>query len=310
MDEHETALDVIFELSQALRAAPTTISGQRKSEALLAQLIFQAERLYQAEDDQATDQVVKLLVDILTLLETCAGRHLLYVRQLALLAAANKLLVVTSCSKGVAPEKQKELIATVNAIRKKMASKRVPSKPIVSLALLGAQLTQLESGVVALPIKGEVGRAIASGAKFVVGAAKSFVMMKLDDDLLQGTKELIAQGATAARRQFAKPAFTELLLCDQVSASRKRPQQEDGGISYKELLELRDRHFSKLDSRWELKASVAWSMTEVLVGCEDPHENQTHDARMVQLPSKVWLKRLTCVHTSRSKRTQYRPAGR
>eukprot|EP00966_Prymnesium_polylepis_P216406 5009781-Prymnesium_polylepis.1 len=47
------------------------------------------------------------------LFEGCAGRHPLHVRQLALLSAANKLLVVTSCGKGVLPEKQKELLAAV-----------------------------------------------------------------------------------------------------------------------------------------------------------------------------------------------------
>ena len=116
------------------------------------------------------------------------------------------------------------------------------------------------------------------------------MMMKLDEDLLQGTKELISQGATAARRSFAKPAFTELLLCDQVGVSRKRLRLDEGGAapSHKELIKLCERHFLKLDSRWELKASVVWSMTEVLVGCESrsvraltsrPHTAPSHRPR-------------------------------
>ena len=41
----EPALDSLLELVPALKAAPATASGQRKSEALYSRLVFQSDRL-------------------------------------------------------------------------------------------------------------------------------------------------------------------------------------------------------------------------------------------------------------------------
>ena len=70
--------------------------------------------------------------------------------------------------------------------------------------------------------------------------------MSLDDELLKGTKDLMQVGGTMARRHFAKPCYTELLVVDQVGIARKRDGGgRDGGTppSFAELLELRERHF-------------------------------------------------------------------
>ena len=163
--------------------------------------------------------------------------------------APNARLAIVYGGRGVDPAAQEKLLTSVHAIRRKLARKRGQRKPVACVSLLGAQmtqvsphltlrnmlpgrarrvcsflnpslthlpcalgLTQLEAGVVSLPIKKEMASVAASGARVVVGAVKSFAMMKLDEELLRGTKELLQLGGTAARRAFAKPAFEELRL--------------------------------------------------------------------------------------------------
>ena len=260
--EDQSALEALLELRPALLATPTAASA--KVDALLSKLVCQSERLLFEEADGGPE-VLELLEALLRAFEACAGRHPLHTRQLALCGAANKLLVVVAHAEGVEPQEQERLLRAVQTIRKKLACRRGPAKPVVCLSLLGTHLTQLEAGVVTLHIRGKGWRAVKSGVRVTMGAVKSVVMMRLDDDLLKGTKELLAAGSNAARRQLAEPAFTELLFVDQVRASRKRPPDGAGGLSHTELFALRDRHFVKYASgRWELKASVVWSVAEVL----------------------------------------------
>ena len=61
-------------------------------------------------------------------------------------------------------------------------------------------------------------------------------MMKLDEELLRGTKELLILGGSAARRQFARPCYEELVLVDSLGSDRKLSAK--AGVSFRELLAL------------------------------------------------------------------------
>lgn len=274
-------LVALRDISDAVKRAPVVLTSKQSTtlEATLAKLVLHSERVAARSPEgaaEAEDCGISL-TNLLEALLQCLARSGLHSRAVILLAAANHVLASMCGSKGVSQKVQADIMGQIQALRRRGACTRSPERPVVSLSLVGVLLTQLEAGAACLPISGERGAAASAGVKMVMGAAKSFAMMKIDDDLLKGTKELLQVGGTMARRQFARPCYTELLLIDQTGCERKRGEAapgaggNDGGgqRSFRELFILRERHFGTYgNGRWEAKAAVAWAITAALVGSE------------------------------------------
>ena len=266
------ALDELRELARAAKESPVHAAPRKLAQIravhskLVRHSVDIARKIDLSRDEQSIVSVLSgALTDLLEAMEASAGRTLLHTRTVCLAMAANRLLSVLCGSVGVSHDEKQALLKRVQHVRKVAACKSCPDTPAVSLSLLGLQLTQLESGVVCLPSKGEKAHVAMASGRVLIGAVRSFAMMKLDEELLRGTKELLILGGSAARRQFARPCYEELVLVDSLGADRKLSAK--AGVSFRELLALRERNFGTYSNgRWEAKASVVWATAEALIG--------------------------------------------
>ena len=203
-DVYEASLDGLRKLASAARETPACVAPRKLAEVrkILSKLVRHADevaRKFNSSTPLEQDDCASALSELLEALEASAGRPQLYARAVCLAMAANRLLSVLCGGVGASPEKQQALLTLVQRARRATACSRCPDRPVVSLSLLGLQLTQLEAGVVCLPVKGENQRVAMAGGRVLVGVVRSCALWKLDEEVLRGTMELLKLGSSAAR---------------------------------------------------------------------------------------------------------------
>ncbi|KAK3264708.1 hypothetical protein CYMTET_26569 [Cymbomonas tetramitiformis] len=211
----------------------------------------------------------------------CAKSSELRGRLICVLRCADRLLTAAMTSSGrLAGKLVASWQAKLGALRKVCAQVQVTcgdEQGALGGAVLELSLTRLEIRLAQLPREDAAGNVAAAGANVVVGLCKSFLMMKLDDNLVTGLKQTAGLAADATRKGMTKQCFTELALMDQLAVltgglPAKAVCTEAVSEEMMQYLEhLQERHFHRREGgeweptpgRWEPKAAFAELLAEV-----------------------------------------------
>ncbi|KAK3267155.1 hypothetical protein CYMTET_24277, partial [Cymbomonas tetramitiformis] len=234
--------------------------------------------VYGDSESEPFGQVVDSLINAAA---RCAKSPELWARLICVLRCAERLLTAAMTSPGLVIAKR---VATwqaeLGALRQVCAKVQAPSVDQEGTrggALLELSLTRLETRLAHLPRKDAGENVAAAGANLVVGLCKSFLMMKLDDNLVTGLKQAAGLAADATRKGMTKQCFTELALMDQLAVLTGGLPAEavrTEGVSaevMRYLEHLQERHFRRREGgeweptagRWEPKAAFAELLAEV-----------------------------------------------